>query len=148
MSLYDVILLLLSQEPTFNVSWCVDRCDDPDDKPMHCKHHKHIQIRDVDVLRANSDTSYENIDEESWHQCKRLNALRRTIRSRCNGKHICRNGYKYRDWNECPGHNSLSSRPIEVEIVFDCVSRKYIFSATDIMICIYDTINREHKVQS
>ena len=129
-SLYSfiyVILLLLLQEPTFNISWCVERCGDAHDEPIHCKQHKHIQIQEVDVLRANSDTNYENFDNQSLHQCKRLNAVRRTIRSRCNGKQVCRNGHNYRDWSECPGHNNLSSRPIEVEIAFECVSRKYIF---------------------
>ena len=113
--------------------WCVDRCDDPDTKEMHCKHKQLIQIQEINVLRTNSDNNAndnnKNIDNKLRYPCKRLFALRRTIRHRCNGNRVCSNEHKYRDWNDCPGMGNLSSRPVVLEIAFECASRKYRISS-------------------
>ena len=120
----------------------MERCDEDDDQPVHCKQHKQIQIREADVFQVNSDNNYENIDDKLRHQCKRLIAPKWTIGYRCNRKHVCRNEHNYRDWNDCLGLGNLTSRPIVLGIAFECVSRKYLFSSDVTMIIyIYGTIS-------
>ena len=131
----DVIFLLLLQEPTVNVTKCMDSRNDAGRMTMRCEQDitiQAIQIEEVNLWRANSGNNREKIDlnDRSRYNCKQRlqRMLREKISRACNGRRICRYAPKYRNWHNCSEKKDLPNRPIFLEIAFECVSCEYLFS--------------------
>ena len=127
----DVIFLLLLQEPTVNVTKCMDSRNEIAPMKMRCEQDEVIQPIQIEVIswRANSGNNCEEIDlyDRSRYNCKRfLTPLTEKISRRCGGKRICSYEPKYHNWHSCPGIKDLPSRPIFLEIAFKCVVSKYV----------------------
>ena len=107
---------------------CVDNRDVAGAVTMLCVHNKTVQIGEVILWRANSDTNCENIDfdDKSRYYCQSLFSLRPYLRGECNGRRNCMFEPKYREWHNCAGQDDVPIRPIILEIEFECVSCEYL----------------------
>ena len=131
-SRYDVIFLLLLQEPTVNVTKCMDNRGDAGHMTMRCEQDKiiqTIQIEEVILWRANSGNSCEriNLHHKSRYHCERwLRPLRQKLDRKCDGRRGCIYAPKYINWHDCPRKKVLPNPPIFLEIAFKCVPYEYL----------------------
>ena len=133
----SIIFSLLLQEPTADVTKCLDNRHEAGDMIMRCEQDSiiHTIKIEVNLWRPNSGNNCEKINhyDMSNYNCKRMvGVLRENISSKCDGRPICRYTPRYRDWHNCPGKKDMPNRPIFLKFAFECASSKYILS------CQYD----------
>ena len=123
--------------PELNVvSKCVESSDGAVSVDVTCEDEEITRIDKINVWRTNSDTDCENIDSEDLSQYSCESLVRDLVRT-CNLMGICTFNLEYPNRDYCSEQDYLPNRPILLEIMFECRSRKYFILK---IISIYRTV--------